>query len=67
MLKLSRMVIIESDNPGLEEIHRTVDVEHDIVEMHDNDFFDMTMKYAYFITSRQLDDVPSDEAIQQTS
>ena len=53
ILKLSRVVPIDPDNPGIEKIHQLVNVEHGTVELTNNFFFGMEMKRAYIITSRR--------------
>jgi hypothetical protein len=51
LVMLSRIVIIDKDNPALEALHRAVHVENSIVEVQDNEFFGMRIKHAYIINS----------------
>ena len=67
LIRLSRIVPIETDNPALNSLHKAVQVEHGIVEMKNCDFFDMPIRHAYFITSGNDYDSPSDKVMQQTS
>ncbi|MDH4185301.1 MAG: hypothetical protein OEV92_13815 [Nitrospinota bacterium] len=55
LLKLSRIVIIENDNPALQAIHRTVNTEHKNTEIIDCNFFGLDIKHAYLITSKKLE------------
>jgi len=51
MLLLARIVLIDKDNPGLEEVHDAVTVEHGMVEIWHRDFFGLPMERVYIITS----------------
>lgn len=53
LVKLSRIVLIERDNPALAAFQRVAHVEHGIVEVKDSDFFGLRMKHAFLITSRR--------------
>ncbi len=53
LLKFSKVVIIKEDNPGLEEIHRSINVEHGLLEIKNEVFFGLEIKRACFITSRR--------------
>lgn len=53
LVNLSRIVIIEDDNPALDSFHKAVDVKHGIAEMQDSNFFGLDIKHAYIITSLQ--------------
>ncbi len=53
LLKISRVVIIEYDHPDLEEVYEMVDVEHGLAEIKDEVFFEVEIRWAYFITSRR--------------
>ncbi len=54
IVKLSKIVIIEPDNPALEAIHKTIQVEHGLVEVKDSIFFGLPIKHAFIITSQKL-------------
>jgi hypothetical protein len=54
LMQLSHIAIIDADNPGLPDVTQTVNVEHGLVEMRDQEFFGHTIKHAYFITSQPL-------------
>ena len=49
---LSRVVVLDRRNPGLEALHRVVRAEHGAVEIDDRVFFGMRIAHAYIITSR---------------
>ncbi len=53
LLKFSKVVIIKEDNPGLDEIHRTIRVEHGLLEIKNEVFFGLEIKHACFITSHR--------------
>lgn len=52
LLKISRIVVIEQDNPGLQAIHKAVRVEHGLVELEEPTFFGLSIEKAYVITSQ---------------
>ena len=52
LLKLSRIVIIEQDNPALETIQRAVHIEHGAAEIFSSSFFGLQIKHGFIITSR---------------
>ncbi|MDL1971329.1 MAG: hypothetical protein LWW94_10295 [Candidatus Desulfofervidaceae bacterium] len=54
IVKLSKIVIIEPDNPALEAIHKAIHVEHGLVEVKDSIFFGLPIKHAFIITSQKL-------------
>jgi len=51
LVKLSRIVIIDDDNPALGAIQRTVHIEHGVVEIKNSSFFGLNIRHAYLITS----------------
>lgn len=53
LVKLSRILIIDSNNPGLEAIHKAIHIEHGNVEIKDSNFFGLQIKHAYLITSKR--------------
>lgn len=57
LLSLSRIVLIDLNNPGLKAIHKDIRVEHGIVEIKDSNFFGLDIKHAYIITSKKEDTV----------
>lgn len=54
VLKLSRIVIIESSNPALSALQQAINVEHGTAEIRDSNFFGLQIKHAFLITSRRL-------------
>ena len=53
LLSLSRIVLLEEDNPVLEAVHKEVKVRHGIVEVRDSISFGVPIKHAYIITSER--------------
>lgn len=53
LLKLSRIVLIDEDNPALETFYRTISVEHGNKEIKEGNFFGLQIKHAFVITSRR--------------
>lgn len=53
LLSLSRIVLIDMNNPGLEAVQNAVAVEHGKVEVKDSNFFGLDIKQAYVITSKR--------------
>jgi hypothetical protein len=51
---LSRIVLIDHDNPALESINRALHIEHDGANVQDTNFFGLQIKHAYIITSQRL-------------
>ncbi len=58
LLKLSRIVIIEQDNPALEVLNRTIEIEHGILEILNNNFLGLQIKQGFIITSRKNESPP---------
>lgn len=52
-LTLARVVILEWDNPAMEEIYDFANVEHGMVEVRDEDILGQTIKRGYIITSKK--------------
>lgn len=55
LLKLSRLVLIDRDNPSLAAIHKAVHAEHSDTEIRDGNFFGLQIKHAHIITSRRTE------------
>lgn len=53
LLKLSRIVIIDKNNPALEAFNRAIKVEHISAEVQNSNFFGLRIKHAYIITSNK--------------
>jgi hypothetical protein len=53
LLSLSRIVLLEKDNPVLEAVHRAMRVRHGRVQVQDSEFFGLLIKHAYVITSQR--------------
>lgn len=55
LLKLSRVIIIDQDNPGLADLQRAVQVEHGDIELRDRNFFELDVRHAHVITCRRTE------------
>ena len=51
LLLISRIVVLDKGNPGLEAINSAFHVEHGLAEVRDSNFFGLQIKHAYIITS----------------
>ena len=47
---ISRIVIIENDNPALPSLKQFVKAKHGLVEIKDSNLFGLEIKHAFFIT-----------------
>lgn len=54
LIYVSGIEIIDNNNPDLEAIYRTVNVEHSTTEIENRIFFGFWIKHAYIITSRKM-------------
>lgn len=52
-LKLSRVIIVDQDNPKLHSIQDEFTIEHGIVEFHNHTFFNLNIDHALFMTVRK--------------
>lgn len=59
LLKLSRIAIIDENNPALDAFQRAMHVEHGMTEIQDSNFFGLHIKHVYLITSQRRDDSPN--------
>lgn len=53
LIKLSRILLIDSNNPGLIAIHKAIHIEHGTAEIKDSNFFGLQIKHAHLITSKR--------------
>jgi hypothetical protein len=51
LAELSRIVIVDKDNPLLDAANRATRTEHRVAEVTDRDFVGLPIKHAYIITS----------------
>jgi hypothetical protein len=51
MVSISRIVVLDEGNPGLEAINRAFHIEHSLADVKDSNFFGLQIKHAYIITS----------------
>jgi len=66
LTKLSRIVLIEPDNPALSALQKAIHVEHGTAEIKDSSFSGLPIKHAYLITSRRETDRELKKSIQPT-
>jgi len=66
LVKLSRIVLIDRDNPGLAALQQAIDVEHDTTEIKDSNFFGIQIRHAYLITSRGEKKSAPNKSMQRT-
>jgi hypothetical protein len=52
LLMLSRIIILDKDDAALKAIHQGMRVEHGLAEITDSNFFGLSIKHAYLITSQ---------------
>jgi len=53
LLTLSRIVLINENNPALEAFHQTINIAHGSTEIQDIEFSGLEIKHAIVITSRK--------------
>ncbi len=53
LTSLSRIVVINPQDSGVQALNRAMPIEHGRVEVRDIDFFGLTIKHAYIITSQR--------------
>jgi hypothetical protein len=53
LTKLSRIVLIDEENPALDALQPTLHVEHGMLETQNTSFSGLPIKHAYIITSRR--------------
>jgi hypothetical protein len=51
LIKLSRVVVIEANNPALDAINKAIHVKGGIAEVSNSNFFGLQIRHAYIITS----------------
>jgi len=64
LLMLSRIVIIEQDNPALEAMHRAILIEHGSAEILNSNFLGLQIKHAFIITSRRDESPPANKRFE---
>lgn len=60
IIKISRIVVLDQNNPGLEAVLRAIQIEHGAAEVLGSNFFGLDIKHAYIITSRRNVSPPVD-------
>lgn len=54
LIRLNRIIIAAPDEAGIQALNEAVQVEHGGIEVRDHDFFGVTVKLAYIITSKRV-------------
>ena len=52
LLQISKIVIIEKNNPALPALQQAISVEHGSAEIKDSNFFGLQIKHGFLITSK---------------
>lgn len=53
LINISRIVLIENNNPALDAIQQAIHIKHEPIEVKDSNFFGLQIKHAYIITSHR--------------
>lgn len=53
LIQISRIVIIDENNPSLPALQQAVNIEHGAAEIKDSNFFGLQIKHGFLITSRK--------------
>ena len=53
LISLSRIVVIDPQDPAVQALNRAIQIEHGRVEVRDSNFFGQAVKHAYIITSQR--------------
>ena len=53
LTRLSRIVVVDPEDAAVQNLNRTIHVEHGNVEVWDNNFFGLAIKHAQIITSKR--------------
>ncbi len=54
LVQLSRIVIIDTNNPALPSINQAIQINHGSIEIQNSNFFGLEIKHAHIITSQSL-------------
>ncbi|NQU78111.1 hypothetical protein HQ544_05435 [Candidatus Falkowbacteria bacterium] len=55
--RLSRVVVIDRDNPALKALHSAIKTEHKGAEFFNSNFFGLLIKHGFIITSKKRNGV----------
>jgi hypothetical protein len=53
LTNLSRIVVVDPEEAGVQALNRSIQIEHGKVEVRDSSFFGLPVKQAYIITSKR--------------
>ena len=53
LTQLSRIVFVDPSDPAVQNLNRSIQVEHGSVEVKDSNFFGLAVKHAFIITSKR--------------
>lgn len=59
LLDLSRIILLESDDPSVEALVSDAHVEQTVAEMHDSTFAGLQIKHALLFQSKRLEAAPA--------
>ena len=54
IIRLSRVVVLDNNDPALKAIQKAVNVDQGGVEIHNSNFFGLQIKHAYIISSKRI-------------
>jgi len=54
IMKISRVVIVETANPGVKDIAATVPVRHGLAEVANRSFFGLEIKHGFVVTAQVI-------------
>lgn len=54
LIQLSRVVVVDLENPAVQAMNQAIRVHHGQAEIQDSNFFGLQIKHAHIITSQRL-------------
>jgi len=63
LVSLSKIVVVDQDDPALAAVHRALKAEHSVVEVKNCTFFGLEIKHAFIITSQRQAETVGREAL----
>jgi len=54
LTRISRIVLIDENNPDLDALQTAFSVQHGLVESRNSEFFGLPIKHSYIMTSQKL-------------
>ena len=53
LLSISKIVLVDQDDPALEPVRKALKAEHEVTEVRDCNFFGLEIKHGFIITSQR--------------